>query len=60
MKEVMFCIVGDNDGHKYIIHDDHLEFWRDWLESESDEVPWWAERLNGPINSVRFPSYEIV
>lgn len=65
----MYQIVGDDDGHWYVIPVDRRKEFEDWLDAiyqhELDDEgnrnwdrPDWARLIDGP-QSLRFDSYEI-
>lgn len=70
---MMYCIVGDDDGHDYVIPWDKTEEFHKWVDNnalsygecdyeQSLEVlskPKWAYEIGGSPSCVVFPSYEI-
>lgn len=49
-----FRFVSDDDGHDYLIPEDKLKDWWEWLDSEELICPEWAERLDWPISDYSF------
>ena len=46
-----YCLVGDDDGHTYVIPADRLSDWHEFMAIDPEDerawdVPTWARRLN--------------
>ncbi|MCK5610163.1 hypothetical protein KAR91_50280 [Candidatus Pacearchaeota archaeon] len=59
-----FFIDCDDDGHWYIVPEQHREQWDEWHNLNSDdenswEVPSFAIQIGGPIDQVIFKEYRI-
>ena len=57
-----YILVFDNDGHWYVIPAHEAGAWARFLESEAaelDEVPGYAEPVNGAPSNVRFKEWHI-
>lgn len=52
-----YCLVRDNSSHWYVIPTDHSEEWWRIMETEPNEAPDWADRVNGSACMVSFDSY---
>lgn len=52
-----FSIVSDDSGHKYLIPAEYILCWWTFMEEGKDEVPDWAQRLNGPLSLYSFTDF---
>lgn len=43
---IKYCLVGDDSGHDYVIPSDKRD---EWYELMEDDVPDWAERVEGGL-----------
>jgi len=60
----MFCLVQDEDGHWFVIPENKMDKWEEYLDKvynleEYPEQPSWVDEIGGNPNRVVFPSYEI-
>lgn len=65
-RQTVYCIVRDDSGHWYVIPNDQIRAFDEWVEAMSNDdigykgIGYDHCRINGSPSNVVFPSYEVL